>query len=178
MRQHSSGESYSNLLGGLTMSTQTVSPSPTAQTVRATLHNLFPQAARAANAFADTLRDVQQHSLWTIEDQSAADQSEVLLKTIRLAHAVVLHISAFRLATVANPALQKVRTEDVDRSLRDMEQYAVRLSGVCRGLLAGDPLTPELLASHCNSLDGTLCNLQTEAQFFEAAIQQGTAAAA
>jgi hypothetical protein len=160
------------------MSTQTVSPPPTAQTVRATLHNLFPQAAKAANAFADTLRDVQQHSLWNIDDQGAADQSEALLKTVRLAHAVVLNTTAFRLATVANPALQRCRTEDVDRSLGEMERLSVRLSASCRELLAAETLTPEVLLSRCNSLDGTLCNLQTEAQFFELAIQQGTAAAA
>lgn len=160
------------------MSTQTVSPSVPAQTFRAALHNLFPAAPRAANALADCLVSIQQHSLWDIEDLAPADSAEALLKTVRLSHALIFNLQCFRLATAVNPELHRLRTEEVDRSISDMEKLAVRLSATCRELVAAGDLSVETLVRQCNSLDGTLVNLQTECQFFTAVLQQPGAAAA
>jgi len=133
---------------------------------------------KAANALADSLVSVQQHSLWEIEDLTAAQASEALLRTVRLSHALIFNLQCFRLATAVNPGLSRLRTEEVDRSISDMEKLAVHLSATCRRLMAAGDLSVETLVRHCNLLDGTLVNLQTECQFFSAVLQQPGAAAA
>lgn len=160
------------------MSCQTVSPSVPALSFRACLHSVFPTTPRAANAFADALLKLQQHTLWNIEDKNPAEATQTLLETIGVAHVLIVNLQSFRLARLVNPELEKMRTDEIDRSIEEMERLALCLSATCRTLLQSGPLTPAVLLSHCNGLDGTLSNLQLEAQFFETFFQQPISAAA
>ena len=91
---------------------------------------------------------------------------------------LLINGSPFTVVGVTPPEFYGVRLNNLNDFWFPLNQQSLLMDRSNWLKTENEVLTPELLLSRCSSLDGTLCNLQTEAQFFEVAIQQGTAAAA